>query len=118
MKMASIWKTDKSDDPTALNTWLGTLVTTIEVNFPLSAVFVTTGVPPQRILDWLAINTTDRVSVQHLDDGRGVIVVGNKHDASRLKTEFADHLDFGVISTSSPPERIRDFIKNAGKKPL
>lgn len=116
--MASIWKAEKSDTPAALNTWLGTLVTTIEVNFPLSAVFVTTGVPPQRILDWLAMNTTGQVSVQHLDDGRGVIAVGNKHDACGLRAEFANHLDFGVVSTSSSPEKVRDFVKNLGRKKL
>jgi len=116
MKMASIWKHEKPDAPSTSTTWLGSLVTTVEVDFPISAVFLTNGAPPEKILDWAAVNTTGRIAIRHLDDGRGVIAVSSKHDASKFKSDFADHLDFGVVSTTSSPEKVLGFIKNMGRK--
>jgi len=116
MKMASIWKAGASDDPAAFTTWMGTPLTTVEIDFPLAAVFLTVGVPPQRLLKWLETDTTGPVTVQHLDDGRSVIAVGSKFDGFMLRSDFSDHLDFAVISTSSTPEKVRDLLMVAGRK--
>lgn len=114
MGTVSLWKYGILQPPAAVTTWLGSLLTKMEVDFLSSGVFVTLSVPPKRLLDWLD-GTTGPVAIQHLSDCRMVIAVGDRIDAGMLRSEFAADLDFSVVTTSGSPERVRDFVKNIGR---
>ena len=113
METVSLWKSGVSQAPGNFTTWLGSLVTTVAADHPVSVVFLTTGTHSQQLLNWLETDATGPVSVQHLADGRMIIAVGDRVDATMLRSVFAAEFDFSVVSTSGSPEKVRGFIKNA-----
>jgi hypothetical protein len=113
MKTVSLLQAKGMQAPNTLTTWLGTFTATMDFYFHVASVFLTRKLPSPRLLYWLEVDAAGPISVQHLADGRMIIAVGDRVDATMLRSVFAAEFDFSVVSTSGSPEKVRGFIKNA-----
>ena len=113
----TIWRMDSTQSAAERESWLGSLVATVEAHFPVSCSFVVLPEHHQRVLAWLEAKAVRSYSVEELPDGRIAVAVGNRQDAVRLRAIHRHCLDLGVIVANHSAEQIRNFIGKNKNRP-
>jgi hypothetical protein len=113
----TIWRTTSAPSAVYRESWLGSLVATIETEFPIFCSFVVLSEHRQRVLIWLQAKAVGPHSVVELPDERIAVVVGTRQDAVWLWAIHRHCIDQSVIVTNRSPEQIREFIGQTKNRP-
>ena len=114
----TIWRINSAQSTADRESWLGSLVATIETEFPISCSFVVLPEHRQRVLNWLQAKAVGPYSVEELPDGRIAVALGDRHDAVRLRAfhwHCLDHRrDRCEPLSRADPRVLRPVEKQAG----
>jgi hypothetical protein len=106
----TIWRMDSTQSAAERESWLGSLVATVEAEFPISCSFIIMSEHRQRVLNWLASKAVGPYSVEELPDERIAVAVGTRQDAVRLRAIHRYCIDQSVIIASRSADQIHGFI--------
>ena len=115
--MHTIWRTNPEHPTVHRESWMGSLIVTLEAGFPISCSFVVLPEQHQQVLNWVQAKAVGPYSVEELPDGRIAVAVGNRQDAVRLRAIHRHCLDLGVIVANHSAEQIRNFIGKNKNRP-
>jgi hypothetical protein len=82
----TLWQITPAQSTADRDSWLGSLVATVEADFSISCSFVILPEHRQRVLTWLATKAVGSHSVQELPDERIAVAVGTRQDAVQLRS--------------------------------
>ena len=106
----SIWRINPAQVSVHRGSWMGSLIATMETEFPISCSFVFLSEHRQLVLKWLGANAVGPHSVKELPDGRIAVALGDRHDAARLREHHRHCLDQDVIVANRSAELVNGFI--------
>jgi hypothetical protein len=106
----TIWRLNSARSTADRESWLGSLAATIETEFPISCCFVLRPEQHQQVLNWIQAKAVGPYSVEELPDGRIAVVLGDRHDAVRLRAFHWHCLDHSVIVANRSAEQICGFF--------
>jgi hypothetical protein len=106
----TIWRMNSAEPAMNRKCWLGSLVATVEAEFPISCSYVVLPEHRQRVLTWLATKAIGPHSVQELPDERIAVAIGTRQDAVRLRAFHWHCVDHNVIVANRSAEQIKGFI--------
>ena len=106
----TLWQITPAQSTADRDSWLGSLVATVEADFSISCSFVILPEHRQRVLTWLATKAFGQYSVEVLPDKRMVVAVGTRKDAVRLRAFHWHCLDHSVIVANRSAEQICGFF--------
>jgi hypothetical protein len=106
----TIWRMASTQSAAERESWLGSLVATLEANFSISCSFVILPEHQQRVLTWLESKAVGSYSVEELRDEQIAVAVGTRQDAVQLRAIHRHCVDQSVVVANRSPEQIRGFI--------
>jgi hypothetical protein len=106
----SIWRISPVQVTVHRESWMRSLIATMETEFPISCSFVGLSEHRQPVLKWLGANAVGPHSVKELPDGRIAVALGDRHDAARLREHHRHCLDQNVIVANRSAEQVNGFI--------
>jgi hypothetical protein len=106
----TIWRIDSTQSAADRESWLGSLVATVEAEFPISCSFIIMSEHRQRVLIWLASKAVGPYRVEELPDERVAVTLGTRKDAVRVRAIYRHCVDQYVIVANRPADEIRGFI--------
>jgi hypothetical protein len=106
----TIWRLNPGSTSIPQEGWMGSLVATMEAEFPISCSFVVLPDHRQRVLAWLEAKAVGPYSVQELPDEQIAVAVGKRQDAVRLRAFHRHCLDHSVIVANRSAEQIKGFF--------
>jgi hypothetical protein len=113
----TLWRINPTQSALDRESWIGSLISTIEAEFPISCSFVVLPDHREQVLTWLDTKAVGPHSIEELPDERIAVAVGKRQDAVRLRAIHRHCLDLGVIVASHSTEQIRNFIGKNKKRP-
>ena len=106
----TLWRINPTQSVVHQDSWLGSLVTTVEADFPISCSFVVLPEHRRRVLTWFETKAAGPYSVEVLPDGGIAVAVGTRKDAVRLRAFHWHCLDHSVIVANRSAEQICGFF--------
>jgi hypothetical protein len=106
----TIWRLDPGSASIPQGCWMGSLVATMEAEFPISCSFVLLPNHRQRVLRWLETKAVGPHCVEELPDEQIAVAVGERQDAVRLRAIHRYGIDQSVIVANRSAEQINGFI--------
>jgi hypothetical protein len=107
----TLWRINPTQSAVDRESWIGSLIATIEAEFPISCSFVVLPEHRQRVLNWLHARAVGPHSVEELPEGRIAVALGDRHDAARLREHHQHCLDQDVIVANRSAEQVNGFIR-------
>jgi hypothetical protein len=106
----TIWSLNLGSASIPQRGWMGSLVATMEAEFPISCSFVIRPEHRQRVLNWLEAKAVGPYSVEILPDEQIAVAVGTRQDAVRLRAIHRHGIDQSVIVANRSAEQVNGFI--------
>ena len=106
----TIWRINPSRCTADRESWLESLVATVEADFPISCSFVVLPEQHQQVLNWFRPRPSDRTAFEELPDGGIAVAFGDRQDAVRLRAFHWHCLDHSVIVANRSAEQICGFF--------
>jgi hypothetical protein len=106
----TIWRLNAGSASMQQGGWMGSLVATVEADFPISCSFVVLPEHRQRVLSWLEAKAVGPYSVEILPDEQIVVAVGTQQDAVQLRAIHRHGIDQSVIVANGSAEQVNGFI--------
>src|SRR4051794_6741447 len=106
----TIWRMNSAEPETNRKSWLGSLITEMEADFPISCSFVILAEHRQRVLAWLEAKAVGPYRIEVLPDERFAVAVGTRQDAVRLRAIHWHCIDQSVVVANRSAEEIHGFI--------
>jgi hypothetical protein len=107
----TIWRINPAHPTVHRESWIGSLIVTLEAGFPISCSFVVLPEHRQRVLNWLEAEAVGPHSVEEIPDGRIAVALGDRHDATQLREHHRHCLDQDVIVANRSAEQVNGFIR-------
>jgi len=112
----TIWRLNPGSASIPQGCWMGSLVATMETEFPISCSCVVLPDHRQRVLTWLETKAAGPHCVEELPDERIAVAVSERQDAARLRAFFRHCLDPDVIVANRSEDHVRSFITRMGRR--
>ena len=106
----TIWRLNPASASMQQGCWMGSLVATMEAEFPISCSFVVLPDHRHRVLTWLETKAVGPHCVEELPDEQIAVAVGKRQDAVRLQAFHRHCLDHSVIVANRSAEQVNGFI--------
>lgn len=97
MKISSIVTKEDAANAGGIESWLSTLVTTVELPFPARAISVTSGVPSKKLLRWLEVDAVGQIAIRQVADARAVIAFSSREDMFSVRNKFNHQIDVIIL---------------------
>jgi hypothetical protein len=107
----TIWRFNPETVSMRRGCWMGSLVATMEAEFPISGSFVVLPDHRQRVLAWFETKATGRHCVEELPDGRTAVALGSRQDVFWLRKHHRHCVDRDVIVANRSAEQVNGFIR-------
>jgi hypothetical protein len=112
----TIWRTNPTQSAVDRESWIGSLIATIEAEFPISCSFVVLPDHRQQVLTWLDTHAAGPHCVEELPGDQIAVAVENRKDAVRLRAFFRHGVDLDVTVASGSEQHVRGFISRMGRR--
>jgi hypothetical protein len=106
----TIWRIISAPSAVHRESWLGSLVATIETEFPISCSFVLRPEQYRQVLNWVQAKAVGPYSIQELPDGGIAVTLGARQDVVQIRAFHHQSLDQSVIVANRSEEEVRGFI--------